>query len=262
VHGSLEEGAQYLAHAAAGAASVPAGRRDRFRVTLAVLRLYLARQRGDLRAGTAEVEQLQSADALDVAQLGLGEELCALALISLGIAELWSLRVREAEAHLERGAALARRIGRPELEINGLVHRGEVASFRSSALGVERGLQAIELAERHGCSGDPLVAIAYPMLASSLIWRGELEEAQRWLLEGEQALQSEVEPVTGMLFQLVRGFLEIARGRAEAALAALRAAGCLPGRVPPPRTRSRRRCVRPSCTSSCDWGRPHKLMPP
>ena len=98
--------------------------REHFRVTLAVLRLYLARQRGDLRAVAEEVEQLQSAGALDVAQLGLGEELRALALISLGIAELWSSRLHEAEGHLERGVALARRIGRPFLEINGLAHWG------------------------------------------------------------------------------------------------------------------------------------------
>jgi hypothetical protein len=62
-----------------------------------------------------------------------------------------------------------------------------------------------------------------------LIWQGELEEAERWLMEGEYALRSEVEPATGMLFHLVRGFLEIARGRAGVALAALRAAGRLPG---------------------------------
>jgi LuxR family transcriptional regulator, maltose regulon positive regulatory protein len=235
MRGSLEEGARYLALAAAGAASVPAGRRDHFRVTLAILRLYLARQRGDLRAVAEEVEQLQSADALDVAQPSWGagevggEELRALALISLGIAELWSLRVHEAEAHLERGIALARRIKRPFLEINGLAHWGVAASFRSSALAAKRGLQAIELAQRHGWSGEPLAAIAYPMLAGSLILQGELEEAERWLVEGERALHSEVEPTTGMLFHLVRGFLEIARGRVEAALAALRAAGRLPG---------------------------------
>jgi len=231
MRGSLEEGARYLAVAAAGEASVPAGRRDHFRVTLAVLRLDLARQRGDLQAVAEEVEQLQSAGALDVARLGLGEELRALALISLGIAELWSLRLHEAEGHLERGVALARRIGRPFLEINGLAHWGLLASFRSPALAVERGRQAIELALRHGWGGEPLVAIAYPMLAGSLIWQGELDEAERWLMEGDYALRSEVEPATGMLFHAVRGFLEIARGRVEAALVAFRAAGCLPGRL-------------------------------
>jgi LuxR family transcriptional regulator, maltose regulon positive regulatory protein len=223
MHGSLEEGARYLAVAAAGEASVPAERREHFRVTMAVLRLYLARQRGDLRAVAEQVEQLQLADAPDVAQLRLGEQLRALALISLGIAELWSFRICEAEGHLERGIALARRIGRPLLEINGLAHWGLVASFRSSALAVQRGLQAIELAQRHGWGGEPSVAIAYPMLAASLTWQGKLDEAERWLMEGEYALRSEVEPATGMLFHLVRGLLEIARGRAEVALAALRA---------------------------------------
>jgi LuxR family maltose regulon positive regulatory protein len=228
--GSLEEGARYLALAAAGAASLPAARRDRLRVTLAVLRVYLARQRGDLRAIAEEVEQLRSADDLDAAQLGLGEDMRAVALISLGIAELWSLQVDEAEAHLERGVALARRIGRPFLEIKGLAHWGVAASFRSSELAAQLGRQAIELARRYGWSGEPVVAIAYPMLAGSLIWQGELDEAERWLMEGEYALQSEVEPATGMLFQLVRGLLEIARGHLEAALATLRAPGHLPGR--------------------------------
>ena len=88
---------------------------------------------------------------------------------------------------------------------------------------MQRGLQAIELAQRHGWGGEPSVAIAYPMLAASLIWQGKLDEAERWLMEGEYALRSEVEPATGMLFHLVRGFLEIARGRAEVALAALHA---------------------------------------
>jgi LuxR family maltose regulon positive regulatory protein len=231
MRGSLEEGARYLALAAAGAASVPADRRGNFRATVAVLRLCLARKRGDLGSVVAEIEQLQSALAVDVAQLGLGEEVRALALISLGLAELWSLRVHEAEAHLEQGVALARRVGLPFLEINGLAYWGAVASFRSSALAVERGRQAIELARRHGWSEEPHVATAYPMLAGSLIWRGELEEAERWLMEGEWVLQSEVEPATGVLFHVVRGFLEIARGRIEAALAALRAAGRMSGQV-------------------------------
>ncbi len=137
---------------------------------------------------------------------------------------------RAAEAHLERGVALARRIGRPLLEIKGLAYWGVTASFRSSALAVERGRQAIELARRHGWSEEPLIAIAYPMLAGSLLWQGELDEAERWLMEGEYALQSEVEPTTGMLFHLVRGFLEIARGHLDVALTVLRAAARLPGR--------------------------------
>jgi LuxR family maltose regulon positive regulatory protein len=212
-------------------ASVPAGRREHFRVMLAILRLHLARQRGDLRAVAEEVERLQSIEALDVAQPGLGAELRALALITLGIAELWSMRVHEAEAHLEPSVVLARRTGRPFLEINGLAHWEVAASFRSSALAAKRSRQAIELARRHGWNEEPVVAIAYPMLAGSLIWQGELDEAERWLAEGERALQSAVEPTTEMLFQLARGFLDMARGHLEAALATLRATERLPGRL-------------------------------
>jgi LuxR family transcriptional regulator, maltose regulon positive regulatory protein len=225
MNGSPQEGARYLALAAAGTEAVPAARRHHLRVMLAVLRLRLARQRGDLRAVAEETGQLRSAVATDVAHLGLGEGLRALALMSLGVTELWSLRVREAEAHLEQGVALARRIGRPFLEIYGLAHWGVVAGFRSSALAVERGRQAIELARRHGWSEEPLSVIAHPMLAASLIWQGELGEAERCLMEGEWALQPDAGPAADMLFHLVRGSLEIARGHLEAALAALRGAG-------------------------------------
>ena len=228
--GSLEEGARCLALAAAGAASLPANRRDRLRVTVAILRIYLARQRGDLRAVADEAEELRTADALVAGQPGLGPELRALALISLGIAELWSLRAREAEAHLGQGIALARRIGRPLLEANGLAHWAVAASSRSSGLAAERALTAMELGRRNGPSAEPLVAIAYPILAASLIGQGEPEEAEHWLVEGERALSSAAEPTTRLLFELVRGSLEIARGRGEAALRALRAAESLPER--------------------------------
>ena len=103
------------------------------------------------------------------------------------------------------------------------------AEFTAADAGVPVTSKASVGPRRHGWSREPLVAIAYPVLAGSLSWQGELEEAERWLMEGEVALQSEVEPATGMLFHLVRGFLEIARGRAEAALGALRAAERLSG---------------------------------
>ena len=71
-----------------------------------------------------EARRLQAlAEAPEAAQPGLGEELRALALISLGITEVWTTRFEEAERHLEQGIALARRIGRPFLEFTGLAHR-------------------------------------------------------------------------------------------------------------------------------------------
>ena len=45
------------------------------------------------------------AEAPDTAQLGLGDQLRALALIGLGAAQLWTARLDEAERHLEQGLA-------------------------------------------------------------------------------------------------------------------------------------------------------------
>ena len=66
---------------------------------------------------------------------GLGGDLRALALIDLGIAEAWTARFDEANRHLDDGIALARRIGRPYLEVTGLAHLAQLESWRSFQLG-------------------------------------------------------------------------------------------------------------------------------
>ena len=91
--GSLAEAKRYLALAIAKPTSVPAERRGSFQLRVAVFRLLLARQRGDLPAVVEEARRLLApAKPLDEAQLGPGEDLRALALINLGIAELWTCR--------------------------------------------------------------------------------------------------------------------------------------------------------------------------
>ena len=87
--------------------------------------------------------------------LGLGEELRALALISLGITESGQ-PVEDAERHLEQGVALARRIGRPYLEFTGLAYRRSCWLSCVDARAAERSRQAIELAERHGWTDEPV----------------------------------------------------------------------------------------------------------
>ena len=108
----------------AGSASVPDARRGQAQLLLGIVRLLLARQRGNLPAVAEEARRLQAmAEAPEAAQPGLGEELRALALISLGSTEFWAARFEEAERHLEQGVALARRIGRPYLEFTGLAYQ-------------------------------------------------------------------------------------------------------------------------------------------
>jgi LuxR family maltose regulon positive regulatory protein len=226
--GSLEEAERQLALAARRSGSVPAGRHGRFQVMLTVVRLSLARQRGDLPTAAGEADRLLAAvEAPDVAQLGLGEDLRARALISLGIAELWTARSERAERHLEQGVALARRIGRPYLELTGLAHGARIAIARSYRLGVQRSRQAIELAERHGWSEEPITGVAHLQLAGAMSAQGRLEEAERWLERAERTFRAEVEPAAGMTLQWTRGALELARGRPERALDAFQAADTL-----------------------------------
>jgi len=119
-YGSLEAAERYVALAERGMASAPGARRAQAQLLLGITRLVLARQRRNLQAVAAEERRLQAiAEVPDAAQPRVGEELRALALISLGGTEFWAPG-EDPERHLETGVALAHRIGRPFLEFSGL----------------------------------------------------------------------------------------------------------------------------------------------
>jgi LuxR family maltose regulon positive regulatory protein len=223
--GSLAEASRQLALAAQRAGSVAAYRRGRFRVMSTVVRLYLARQRGDLPAVTQEADQLLAAvDDPDTAQLRLGDDLCALALVSLGIAEVYTFQADNAGRHLEQGIALARRIGRPYLELAGLAHGSELAAHRGITLAEQRSREAIEFARQHGWGDEPITGVAYVVLGGTLVVQGRLEEAEPWLARGGRTLRAELEPAAGLVLHHALGMLELARGRDADAMAAFRAA--------------------------------------
>jgi LuxR family transcriptional regulator, maltose regulon positive regulatory protein len=230
--GSLEAAERHLTLATGGSASVPADRRGRFELVLAILRLSVASQRGDLPVVVEQAQRLLApAQAADAAPLvnGAGEELRTLALVSLGTAELWFLRAEEAERHLELGVALARRIGRPFLEASALAHSAWAASFRSFALAVERSTEATELVQRHGWTEEPAVAVAYLTLGATKVWQMRLEEAEPLLDHAERTLRPEVQPAAGLVLRQARGMLALAQGRDADALAAFQAAERLAG---------------------------------
>lgn len=221
--GSLEQAERHLATASRGSTSVAEDRRGHFEVMLAVLRLSLARQRSDLPVVAEEAQRLlEPAEATETLQFGLTEDLRALALLSLGISELWADRLEEAERHLAQGIVLARRIERPYLEINGLAHSAMVAIFRSWTEAAERSEQAIALARRHGWSEEQVAALAYLVLAGCRVWQGRLEEADDLVTHGERTLRGELQPATGVWMDFVRGLIELARGRDDQALLAFR----------------------------------------
>ncbi len=233
--GSLEAAERYLRLAERGSASVLAGRRGQFQVLLGIIRLLVARQRGNLPAVVDEARRLQAlADAPDAAQPGLGQDLRALALISLAITEQLTARFDEAERHLEQGVALAHRIGRPYLEFSGLANQAGAGFFRSFPPAAERARQAIELARRHGWTDEPPANLASMVLGAVLAWQGRPEEAEPLLQQAERALRDEAEPVAGLGIRYTRGVLELARGRDADALAAFQAAEQFTGRLAAP----------------------------
>jgi LuxR family transcriptional regulator, maltose regulon positive regulatory protein len=231
--GSLEAAARYLARAER--ASVPEGRRGQAQLLLGMVRLLLARQRGDPPAVAEGAGRLQAmAEASEVAQAGLGEELRALALISLGSIEFWVARFEEAGRHLEHGVALARRIGRPYLEFTGLAYQAAIALYRSFALAMEHSRQVAELAERHGWTGEPAVGVASVIAGTVLVWQGQLEEAEPWILRAERTVRAEADPAVGLVIRTIRGLMELARGRDANALDGFQAADRLAGHLTEP----------------------------
>ena len=247
VRGSVEAAERYLVQAARGLdgpTSVPAGRRGQLQVLIGVVRLLLARRRGNLPAVADQAQRLQAmAEAPDAAQpmRGAAQELRALTLISLGTTEVWAAQFEEAQRHLEQGRALALQIGRPFLEFSGLAHQAAIEGFRSSySLAAERSLQAIELARRHGWTDEPAAGIAYVILAIVLAWRGRLDEAEPWIQRAERTVRPEAEPTAGLLVCYARGLLELARGHHADALVACQAAERLAGLLAAPHLLIRR----------------------
>ncbi len=243
--GSLEAAERYLGLAERASASVPAGRTRQFQVLLGIVRLLYARHRGNPQAAAAEAQRLQTAaEAPEEAQPDLGEDLRALALISLGSTELWTTRLEEAHQHLEQGVVLARRVGRPFLEFTGLADLAvaEIARPFADTAGIGRlfarpaelARQAIELAELHGWTDEPAVGTACRTLGAVLVWQGQPEEAEPWIQRAERTVTTEAEPAAAAGVRFTRGMIEVARGRDQDALAAFRAAERLAGSLDVP----------------------------
>jgi LuxR family maltose regulon positive regulatory protein len=229
--GSLQEAERYQGLAVRMAASVPEDRRRPFQMALATGRLGLARARNDIVAVREEAERLLAAtEAPDAGGYVLGEDLRALALTYLGIAETWAGQLENAERDLERALAEARRIDRALFELQALAHWALVSSFCSLATAEHRAVQAIDLARRHGWEETATAAaVAYAVLGSVMVWRGRLGEAELWLDRAERVLEHISEPTAALLLHAGRALLEFARGRHAEAAAAYREAERIEG---------------------------------
>ena len=219
VQGRLDEAAAHLAVAETYAETAPPDRQRRLQVAIASLRLWLARRRGHFSGVLEQAKFLASpVTGQSDEDIALGSDLRAVALMNLGIVEAWSLGLPDAERHLREGAVLARRIGRPYLEVACLAQLGFASKIRPFATTRRRCQEAVALADRHGWGAEPIVAPALVTLTANLVWTGEFDEGERWLQRTEQALQTDIGPGIRLLVHIAGGMLQAGRGRRHEAL--------------------------------------------
>ena len=219
LQGRLDEAAAHLAVAERYAETAPPDRQRRLHVAIASLKLSLAGRRGHF-AGIIEQAKFLASPVTGQSDedIALGSDLRAVALMDLGIVEAWSLGLPDAERHLQEGAVLARRIGRPYLEVACLAQLGFASKIRPFVTTRRRCQEAIALADRHGWGAEPVAAPALVTLAANLVWTGEFDEGERWLQRTERALQTDTGPGIRLLVRVASGMLQAGRGRRHEAL--------------------------------------------
>jgi LuxR family maltose regulon positive regulatory protein len=218
-HGDLDEATAHIAVAETYLDGAPPDRRHRLEVTIASLQLSLARRRGNLAAVVAQAQFLASPiSAESEEEVALDSDLRAVALMNLGIIEAWSLASGDSERHLQEGADLARKIGRPYLEVSCLAQLAFASKIRSFATTRQLCLDAISVAERHGFGAETIIAPALVTLAAVTTLTGQFEDGKKWLERTERVLQSDSGPGIRLLLHLAAGMLRAGRGRHEEAL--------------------------------------------
>jgi LuxR family maltose regulon positive regulatory protein len=212
VRGRLDEAGALLAVAKRHAETTETERQSRLSVAIALLKVSVARRRGHLAGVTEQLAFLASPITGKTDQdFALSSELRAVTLLNLGAVEGWT-GLHEAERHLLEGASLARRIGRPYVEVSCLAFLGYASTTRSFTTIRQRCHQAIALAERYGWGAESFISPALVTLAYTMIWMGEFDEGELWLRRARETLQSDAAPAIGLSMHLVAGMLHAARG--------------------------------------------------
>jgi LuxR family transcriptional regulator, maltose regulon positive regulatory protein len=225
--GLYDESAAHIAVAERLACTLPDDRRRPVELGLAGTRLWLARLRGDVAGASDAFRSIERALMMQPPREGTRSSLhCATALANLGIAEVWSPSFDEGRGHLEQALALARRIGRPYLEMACLA-RLALAAMRSGSSVCAAGRlaeQAASIAEAHHWDTDQESAAALAVAGLTHAWLGRLTNAAQWLDRAQQALAGGRVPATEVLLHTSRALLFLGQAGVEDAMAALHAA--------------------------------------
>lgn len=205
--GRFEEAAQNLDIAEREVKKLPTNLQEGYSVGIAILRLGLARRQGQLDSVIEQANYLGSCGVLR-----------AMALMNLGIVEMWSGRLADADRHLRDGAELSREIGAPYLQVICLSSLGFASKIRSFASAREHSERAVELAQRYGWENETIVVPALLTLAGTPIWAGDFSTGERWLQRATKAMKPGTNPPEEMLLHIVNGMLHVGRNRLHDAL--------------------------------------------
>jgi LuxR family maltose regulon positive regulatory protein len=235
LHGKFDEAGDYLRVAQTLAAAAPPSRRRVFEVYLAFLDIELARRHNDLQRAQEAMRRLEAAlgAAAETNELPVLPDYRALALINLGIVELWAGRVDDARRHLEDALVRTRRISRPFLEVGCLAHLAMTVPLTGQPLPValELSERALAIAEEHGWTSQSLTTGAFAASGTALarLWR--LADAERNLDRAEESLRLAADLGTEVMVHHARGMLRFGAGRFDEALAAFARAYGLEGQL-------------------------------
>ena len=223
LHGALDEAAAQFAVARRLAAAAPADRRRVFDVYLAVIEGELARRRNDLPEAQEALRALEAAlgAMADANEPPVSPDYWALALMNLGIAELWAGHPDDARQHLEDALNHTRRISRPFIEVGCLAHLAIAAPLTGQPLPLALDLseRALAIAEEHGWTNQSMTTGAFAMAGMALVRMGRFAEAERHLTRAEESLRTAADRGTEVVLQHARGMLRFGEGRFDEALA-------------------------------------------
>ena len=225
---SVDAAAEHLALAERLAEGLSPRERQRVGTGLTLTRLALARRRGDVEATLHEVGPLLEPVAAQTArELAIGADARAVALMNLGIVEMWSARLTDAQEHLEGALALARELRRPFIEVSCQSHLALIISTRTFAPARALAEVALRLVDEHGWATDPVAGTALVSLAGMDIAQGRFEDARGRLERAAPMIRAEIEPAAALFVQFLQGDLLSGEGRLAEAIQAYRAAGRL-----------------------------------
>ena len=211
--------------ARAGRDDVPADRRSAFDLALAAVGLMRGRLRGDIDAAMQHAQTMFERDGAYAETTAGPDDLRALALTELGIAELWSGDMERARRDLDTARGAATAAGRDWLVVLSTAYLGVEAMVRGRFERAMRLATATEaLAHQRGWCGTWPVGITAGTLAAIAFHRNRLDECAAHQRRAVDRLKGSGDRPLRAMTAVQEARLQSALGRPEPAFEALQEA--------------------------------------